>query len=130
MASTTDYTTDPNRTSSSPTSENEKKPQLAHPGDGEALSPSRTQDAAVAALALVKAQDVHHPTHWAAWKRWSIVAVYCWLQVFVTLTSTAYVGTEWLIQEKWGGSTQVVTLGQSMFIVGTAVGPAFMGPLS
>jgi hypothetical protein len=129
MASTTHQTTDANRTSTR-TSEDEKKPQLAHPGDDEALSPSRTEDAAVAALALVKAQDVHHPIHWAAWKRWGIVLVYCWLQVFVTLTSTTYVGTEWLIQEKWGGSTQVITLGQSMFIVGTAVGPAFMGPLS
>jgi hypothetical protein len=46
------------------------------------------------------------------------------------LTTGFTVGIEYLIQEKWGGSTQVVTLGQSLFIVGTAVGPAFMGPLS
>ena len=46
------------------------------------------------------------------------------------LTPAYIVGIEYLIQEKWGGSTQVVTLGQSLFIVGTAVGPAFMGPLS
>jgi hypothetical protein len=46
------------------------------------------------------------------------------------LIGSCTVGIEFLIQEKWGGSTQVVTLGQSLFIVGTAVGPAFMGPLS
>ena len=46
------------------------------------------------------------------------------------LIRSCTVGIEFLIQEKWGGSTQVVTLGQSLFIVGTAVGPAFMGPLS
>ena len=46
------------------------------------------------------------------------------------LIESCTVGIEFLIQEKWGGSTQVVTLGQSLFIVGTAVGPAFMGPLS
>jgi hypothetical protein len=50
--------------------------------------------------------------------------------MFVTITSTSYIGAEYDIMQKWGGSTQVVTLGQSMFIVGNAVGPAFMGPLS
>lgn len=67
---------------------------------------------------------------WPLWKKWSIIFVYCLLQVFVTLTSTTYVSVEYLIMEKWTSSTQVVTLGQSMFIVGTAVGPAFLGPLS
>lgn len=37
---------------------------------------------------------------------------------------------EFLVQETYGGTTQVVALGQSMFIIGTAVGPAFLGPLS
>lgn len=50
--------------------------------------------------------------------------------MFVTITSTSYIGAEYDIELKWGGSVQVVTLGQSLFIVGNAVGPAFMGPLS
>jgi hypothetical protein len=89
-----------------------------------------TSDTTIAILERVKAGDAHHPIHWPAWKRWGIIVVYCLLQTFVTLTSTTYVGAEYLIQEKWGGSTQVVTLGQSLFIVGNAVGPAFLGPLS
>jgi hypothetical protein len=94
------------------------------------ISPAHDQDTMIAILELVKANDVHHPMHWPAWKRWGIITIYCFLQLFVTLTSTTYVGAEYLIQEKFGGSTQVVTLGQSLFIVGNAVGPAFMGPLS
>jgi len=94
------------------------------------VNPAQDPDTTLAILELVKAKDVHHPMHWAAWKRWGIITVYCMLQLFVTLTSTTYVSAEWLIQEQWGGSTQVVTLGQSLFIVGNAVGPAFMGPLS
>lgn len=81
-------------------------------------------------LELVKAQDAHHPMHWSAWKRWSIIVLYCLLQTFVTLTSTTYIGVEWIVEEKWGASVQVTTLGQSMFVLGTAVGPAFLGPLS
>jgi hypothetical protein len=94
------------------------------------ISPGHDQDTTLAILELVKAKDVHHPIHWPAWKRCGIITIYCFLQLFVTLTSTTYVGAEYLIQEKFGGSTQVVTLGQSLFIVGNAVGPAFMGPLS
>ncbi len=117
--------------------EKEKNPRTAAPEldhgmikpDGP-ISPARDEPTTLAILDLVKAKDVHHPMHWPAWTRWGIITIYCWLQVFVTLTSTTYLGAEYLIQEKWGGSTQVVTLGQSLFIVGNAVGPAFLGPLS
>ncbi|RDW94931.1 hypothetical protein BP5796_00694 [Coleophoma crateriformis] len=81
---------------------------------------SKTPEEALAILELVKAQDVHHPMHWSATKRWSIVIIYCFLQLFVTLTSTTYVSAEWMIEEKFGTSAQVTTLGQSLFIVGTA----------
>lgn len=41
--------------------------------------------------------------------------------MFVTILSTDYISVEFLIQEQWGGSTQVVTLGQSLFIVGASL---------
>jgi MFS family permease len=72
----------------------------------------------------------YHPYHWDWKKKYGIVIAYCTLQVFVTLTSTSYVAAEYYVQEKFGVNAQVSTLGQSMFIIGTAVGPAFMGPLS
>lgn len=98
-----------------------------------AHSPDNSSDIAdstLAALARVKTADEHHPIHWSSPKKWFIIFWYCLLQVFVTLTTTTYVSAEFLVQEKYGGSTQLVTLGQSMFIIGTAIGPAFLGPLS
>src|ERR1700759_4316491 len=83
-----------------------------------------------AILARIETSSEAHPIRWPLWKKWFIVFVYCLLQVFVTLTSTTYVSVEFLIEEKWTSSAQVATLGQSMFIVGTAVGPAFLGPIS
>jgi hypothetical protein len=96
------------------------------------VSTSTPEDAtlALAILDLVKANDTHHPIHWPAWKRWGIVSIYCLLQVFVCLPATSYQSIEFLIKEKWGGSTQVITLGQSLFVLGTAIGPVFLGPLS
>lgn len=89
---------------------------------------ARREDA-LALLSMIKSTDDAHPMHWVWYKKWFIVVVYCLLQIFVTLTSTTYVSVEFLIMEKWTSSQQVATLGQSMFIIGTAVGPAFLGNL-
>ncbi|KAH0251653.1 MFS multidrug transporter-like protein, partial [Aureobasidium melanogenum] len=81
-------------------------------------------------LEQIKGTDEAHPMHWGLWKKWFVITVYCLLQVYVTMTSTMYVSVESLIQDKFPCTLQVVTLGQSMFIIGTAVGPVFLGPLS
>lgn len=91
---------------------------------------SDVADSTLAALQRVRTADEHHPIHWSSLKKWNTVFWYCLLQAFVTLTTTTYVAAEFLVQEQFGGSTQVVALGQSMFIIGTAIGPAFLGPLS
>ncbi|KAK5214472.1 hypothetical protein LTS03_004135 [Exophiala xenobiotica] len=109
--------------------------------EGETLPPTTTSDIegattrkgsqdALALLEKIRANDDAHPIRWPLWKKWSITITYCLLQMFVTLTSTTFVSIEFLVEEKWGTGPQVTTLGQSMFIIGTAVGPAFLGPLS
>lgn len=72
----------------------------------------------------------YHPYHWPSKKKYLVVVCYCMLQIYVTLTSTSYVASEEYVMERFGTTNQVATLGQSMFILGTAVGPSFLGPLS
>jgi MFS family permease len=84
----------------------------------------------IAALQHIRSSNAAHPIHWPAVKKWIIISIYCLLQVFVTLSSTTFVSVKTLVQERYGGSTQSVTLGQSMFILGNAIGPVFLGPLS
>lgn len=93
-------------------------------------SAAMAEDKTLAILDLVGDQSPHHPMHWPSLKRWSIAFFYCTLQAFVTLTSTTYVSAEYPISDDFPASTQVLTLGQSLFVLGTAVGPAFLGPLS
>ncbi len=132
-----------------PTSEKQTTttpPDLAEKEKGSPSPPISQDESALALLQQIKSRDISHPIHWPVWKKWVIVSIYCLLQIFVTLTSTTYVSAEFLVQEKFGGATQVsmpilkscivtnmqqvIALGQSMFIVGNAVGPAFLGPLS
>jgi hypothetical protein len=109
-------------------SEHEKKgesaPSSAHSdplqADLEAHHASGTRPLDV--LEKMRETDAAHPVNWSLWKKWSVITVYCLLQV--------YVSVETFIQEKFPSTLQVVTLGQSMFIMGTAVGPVFLGPLS
>lgn len=119
-------------TASSPgdtASETLEKKEAIPPMGGDIEGAPETEDP-LALLEMIHTSDDAHPIRWPVWKKWVIVFVYCLLQVFVTLTSTTYVSIEFLIMEKWTSSAQVATLPQSMFIVGTAVGPAFLGPLS
>ncbi|BFZ55064.1 hypothetical protein PYCC9005_002103 [Savitreella phatthalungensis] len=93
----------------------------------------KTVETAIDAVALLNAEVHHsaaHPQRWHYLKKWSIIAVYCLLQVYVSMTSTSYLSIEPLIQDRYGTSVQATTLGQSMFITGTAIGPLFLGPLS
>jgi hypothetical protein len=71
----------------SPPSELEKAPDAGNNGP---VSPTNADESTIAILELVKAQDAHHPIHWPALKRWSIITAYCFLQLFVTMTSTSY----------------------------------------
>ncbi|KAG7813589.1 hypothetical protein KL921_001135 [Ogataea angusta] len=84
----------------------------------------------VEASVLFTLDNPYHPFNWPIWQKYLITIIYCTLQTYVTLTSTSYVAIEFLVQERFGVSTQVSALGQSMFILGTAIGPAFLGPLS
>jgi hypothetical protein len=109
----------------------EKKQQETLPptttSDIEGAATRKGSQDALALLEKIRANDDAHPIRWPLWKKWSITVTYCLLQMFVTLTSTTFVSIEFLVEEKWGTGAQVTTLGQSMFIIGTAVGPAFLG---
>ncbi|EEB07844.1 vitamin B6 transporter bsu1 [Schizosaccharomyces japonicus yFS275] len=71
-----------------------------------------------------------HPQHWSALKRWSILFVYCLLQVYVLWSSSAYGSTVSQVMEYFHISSQVAYLNMSMNILGNGLGPIFLGPLS
>lgn len=76
-----------------------------------------TSDDAIGLLGRTEYKDPHHPIRWPILKKWSITTIYCLLQVFISMTSTSFIFIEPDVQNDLGGSTQIITLGQSLFIV-------------
>ncbi|KAJ5653215.1 Major facilitator superfamily domaingeneral substrate transporter [Penicillium lividum] len=74
--------------------------------------------------------DPGNPMNWGSFRKWSITFI-ATISVFaITLTSSAYSASSVEIFEDFDISTEVFTLGLSLFVLGFAIGPALWGPLS
>ncbi|RYP67666.1 hypothetical protein DL771_007133 [Monosporascus sp. 5C6A] len=77
------------------------------------------------------ATKITHASEWSASGSWFLVCVYCAWETIALLLSTLYSFAQPIVQEKYSVSDiQVVTLGQSMQIIGNILGVALLSPLS
>lgn len=60
------------------------------------------------------------PRNWPTWKKWSIILGLNFYTVIIFIASTGYVTDE--AESQYGVGEEVSILGQSMFILGVAVG--------
>lgn len=67
---------------------------------------------------------------WAQWKKWSLTMVVSIATLAVSFVSSAYSGGVEAILVEFNTSTEVVTLGISLFVLGFALGPLLWAPLS
>ncbi|CAA21196.1 pyridoxamine/pyridoxine/pyridoxal transmembrane transporter [Schizosaccharomyces pombe] len=81
-------------------------------------------------LAGISNEHPAHPQNWGWWKKAYIVLLSTSLQMYVFWTPNFYPGVQDSVMELWHLSSQVSLLGQSMFVLGVALGPLFLGPLS
>jgi hypothetical protein len=73
-----------------------------------AAAEGKAQVGEILKLSSVVRDHIAHPYNWKPLKKWSIYIFYCFLQCFVTMTSTAYVRIAFEIQEEFGVNSQVV----------------------
>ncbi|KAL2837461.1 MFS general substrate transporter [Aspergillus pseudodeflectus] len=74
--------------------------------------------------------DPRDPMRFGPGKKWSITIVMALATLAVSLDSSAYSGGITQIIEEFHISTEVATLGVSLFVVGFAIGPLLWAPLS
>jgi hypothetical protein len=79
----------------------------------------------------MSATKKYSAAEWSTSGSWFLVCVYCAWETISLLLSTLYSFAQPVIQEKYNVSdVQIVTLGQSMQIIGNMFGVALLSPIS
>ncbi|KAK5132524.1 hypothetical protein LTR08_008908 [Meristemomyces frigidus] len=74
--------------------------------------------------------DVDNPRNWPKWKKWYITCFASFLNVITCLCAGGYSSASSDIATRFSVSAEVATLGLSMYILGFALGPMVLAPLS
>ena len=74
--------------------------------------------------------DVGNPKAMSTMRKWLIVIIVSTTSLCVACTSSLYTGTYAQLRRDLGSSRIVSTLGLSFFVIGLAVGPMVLAPLS
>ncbi|KAJ5037947.1 uncharacterized protein L3040_006823 [Drepanopeziza brunnea f. sp. 'multigermtubi'] len=71
-----------------------------------------------------------NPRNWPSWRKWSIVFAITLVDLSVSWGASGYAPAEKQMQAEFGVSAEVGTLGLSLYILGLALGPMTLAPLS
>lgn len=74
--------------------------------------------------------DPRNPMEWPQVKKWFITFTVAFATLAVAFVSSAYSGSAQQIVAEFGVSSEIVTLGISLFVLGFAIGPLLWAPLS
>ncbi|CAO1623447.1 unnamed protein product [Sympodiomycopsis kandeliae] len=74
--------------------------------------------------------DPENPRNWSKAKKYFLVFFCSYLNVCVASQASAYSTGSSGIEEEFGVSSEVVTLGLSLYVLGFAIGPPIVAPLS
>lgn len=74
--------------------------------------------------------DPRNPMGFPMWKKWTITLMVAFATLAVSFVSSAYTGATAQVVAGFNCSTEVATLGLSLFVLGFAVGPLLWAPMS
>ena len=74
--------------------------------------------------------DPENPRNWPTWRKWSIVIVLTLIDLTASFTASGFSPAAEKFAKDFEVSTEVGTLGLSMCILGFALGPMTLAPLS
>ena len=115
--------------SSEPSPENIASGNTAHPG----VAPRqvvRRADGTDVELVTFAPGDPTNPRNWPTWRKWSIVIVITLIDLTVSFTASGFSPAAKKFAKDFGVSGEVGTLGLSLCVLGFALGPMTLAPLS
>ena len=115
--------------SSEPTPESIASCNTAHPGVAPRQVVQRA-DGTDVELVTFPPGDPTNPRNWPTWRRWSIVIVITLIDLTVSFTASGFSPAAKKFAKDFGVSGEVGTLGLSLCVLGFALGPMTLAPLS
>lgn len=95
----------------------DNRPPLSRP-----ISPSLTHS--------FSPDDPENPQNWSPWHKWRIVLAITLVDLSVSWAASGYSPAEKDMEMIFGVSAEVGTLGLSLYVLGLALGPMTLAPLS
>lgn len=77
-----------------------------------------------------KPGDLDNPRNWPRWKKWTIVIVILLVDLTVSFGASGFSPASTKFAKDFGVSTEIATLGLSIYVAGLALGPMPIAPLS
>ncbi len=74
--------------------------------------------------------DPENPRNWPTWRKWSIVIVIMFIDLTVSFAASGFSPAAKKFAKDFGVSSEVGTLGLSLCVLGFALGPMTLAPLS
>jgi multidrug resistance protein len=74
--------------------------------------------------------DPRNPQNWKHWRKWLITCSMGAMTLCITFASSVFSTATIPTSQQFGVSTEVMTLGTSLFVLGFAFGPLVWGPIS
>ncbi|KAM0795731.1 MFS multidrug transporter-like protein [Usnea florida] len=98
----------------------------------QSVASGSTADPGVAPRQLVTfpSGDPENPRNWPTWRKWSIVIVIALIDLTVSFTASGFSPATKKFAKDFGVSSEVSTLGLSLCVLGFALGPMTLAPLS
>ena len=101
----------------------------SHPGTAPRQTVQRA-DGTEIELVTFPPGDKSNPRNWPLWRKWSIVGVIIPIDLTVSWAASGFSPASVKFQKDFGVSTEVATLGLSMYVLALAFGPMTLAPLS
>ena len=74
--------------------------------------------------------DPENPRNWPTWRKWSIVIAIAFIDLTVSFAASGFSPATKKFAKDFGVSSEVGTLGLSLCVLGFALGPMTLAPLS
>lgn len=115
--------------SSNPSPESVASGNTADPGAASRQVVQR-EDGTDVELVTFPPGDPANPRNWPIWRKWSIVIVIMLIDLTVSFTASGFSPAAKKFAKDFGVSGEVGTLGLSLCVLGFALGPMTLAPLS